>query len=74
MGEFFPPVTLRILECEYDDLFRQLHDTDLVILPDVLAEKGQSVEAEMQSVLPMRGYKDEWRSTAPNKRLLIEAS
>ncbi len=59
-GEFFPPVTLRILECEYDDLFRQLHDTDLVILPDVLAEKGQSVEAEMQSVLPMRGYKDEW--------------
>lgn len=46
-GGYFPPVTLRVLECAYEELFRQVDDTDLVILPDVLAEKGQAVEAEM---------------------------
>lgn len=59
-GGYFPPVALRVLECEYDDLFRQLHDADMVILPDVLAEKGQSVEAEMHPVLSRPENKDEW--------------
>jgi len=45
-GGYFPAVTLRVLECAYEDLFRQVDDTDLVILPDVLAEKGQAVESE----------------------------
>lgn len=59
-SEYFPPIAIRVLECEYDDLFRQFHDADLVILPDVLAEKGQSVEAEMQPVSPMNRHQDEW--------------
>lgn len=53
---YFPPVALRVLECEFGDLFRQVRDTDLVILPDVLAEKGQAVEAEMR---PARSTADE---------------
>jgi hypothetical protein len=48
-----------VLECEYEDLFRQMRDTDLVILPDVLAEKGQAVEAEMHLATPISD-KDEW--------------
>ncbi len=56
---YFPPVALRVLECEYEDLFRQMRDTDLVILPDVLAEKGQAVEAEMHLATPISD-KDEW--------------
>jgi hypothetical protein len=58
-GGYFPPVALRVLECEYEDLFRQMRDTDLVILPDVLAEKGQAVEAEMHLATPISD-KDEW--------------
>ena len=45
---YFPPVSLRVLECSYENLFAQLGDTDLVILPDVLAEQGQDIEAEME--------------------------
>ncbi len=58
-GRYFPAVALRVFECEYDDLFQQLHDTDLVILPDVLAEKGQSVEVEMHPAAPIPEQKDE---------------
>jgi len=43
---YFPPMTLRVLECDYDDLFQQVDDTDMVILPDVLAEQGQTIEAQ----------------------------
>jgi hypothetical protein len=59
-GGYFPPVALRVLECEYEDLFRQVRDTDLVILPDVLAEKGQAVEAEMNPAAPTPDDGDEW--------------
>ncbi|HIQ05918.1 MAG TPA: DNA translocase FtsK, partial [Anaerolineae bacterium] len=45
---YFPSVTLKVLECGYEGLFQQVGDTDLVILPDVLAEKGQTVEAEIE--------------------------
>ncbi len=55
-GGYFPPVALRVLECSYDNLFRQVHDTHLVILPDVLAEKGQAVESEM---CPVQSTADE---------------
>jgi len=47
-GAYFPAVTMRVLECEYDNLFDQVDDTDLVILPDVLAEQGQTIEAEVE--------------------------
>ncbi|GAB4533308.1 MAG: hypothetical protein Fur0018_22520 [Anaerolineales bacterium] len=46
---YFPPVSLRVLECGYAELFTQLGDTDLVILPDVLAEQGQTIEASVES-------------------------
>lgn len=60
-GRYFPAVALRVFECEYDDLFRQLHDADMVILPDVLAEKGQSVEVQMTPSLSRpENNKDEW--------------
>ncbi|MCX7681303.1 MAG: DNA translocase FtsK [Anaerolineae bacterium] len=58
-GGYFPPVALRVLECDYDHLFRQVRDTDLVILPDVLAEKGQAVEAEMRPASFTAG-ENEW--------------
>ena len=48
-GAYFPAVTLRVLECDYPDLFEQVDDTDLVILPDVLAEKGQEIEADVET-------------------------
>lgn len=46
---YFPPVSLRVLECGYEELFGQLGDTDLVILPDVLAEQGQAIEADVET-------------------------
>ncbi len=45
---YFPLVSLRVLECSYEELFNKLGDTDLVILPDVLAEQGQTIEAEIK--------------------------
>jgi len=50
--DYFPPVTLRVLECDYELLFQQVGETDLVILPDVLAEEGQTVEADLVDVQP----------------------
>jgi len=59
-GAYFPPVTLKVLECSYDDLFRQVEDTDIVILPDVLAEKGHRVQGDLssehQADVPLSGY------------------
>jgi hypothetical protein len=61
-GTYFPPVTLKVLECAYEDLFQQLSnmDTDIVVLPDVLSERGQSVEAvlsdDTSTDAPLRGY------------------
>ncbi|MGQ9547976.1 MAG: DNA translocase FtsK [Roseiflexus sp.] len=59
-GGYFPSVSLRVLECEYNELFRQMRDADLVILPDVLAEKGQTVESEMEPAVPASNDGDEW--------------
>jgi hypothetical protein len=57
---YFPSVTLKVLECSYEELFHQVDDTDIVILPDVLAEKGQTVESEYEDIqtetVPLTGY------------------
>lgn len=70
---YIPPVTLKVLECSYDELFQQVDDTDIVILPDVLAEKGQSIEAEAEEAnteaIPLTGYLPVYRvQQAPFER------
>lgn len=45
---YFPTVTFKVLQSDFDELYKQLDDTDLVILPDVLAEQGQTVITEFQ--------------------------
>lgn len=70
---YFPPVSLKVLQCSYDELFQQINHTDVVILPDVLAEKGQSVEAELQEsrteITPLAGYLPVYRAQqAPFER------
>jgi hypothetical protein len=45
--EYFPPVTIKVLECFHDELLRMREDTDIVILADVLADRGQSVYSEI---------------------------
>jgi len=63
---YFPPVVLKVLECPYEDLFRQVEDTDIVILPDVLAEKGHRVEVgpsnETPADVPLSGYLPVYRA------------
>ncbi len=59
-GDYFPQVSLRVLECKYDELFHQMRDANLVILPDVLTEKGQTVELEMEPAAPASNDGDEW--------------
>lgn len=55
---FFPRVSLKILQSGFDELYNQVDDTDIVILPDVLAEKGLKVEAFEKPVVTKinRGY------------------
>ena len=57
---YFPSVTLKVLECEYDDLSRLIEDTDIVILPDVLGERGQRIDStlsdEESTDIPLLGY------------------
>lgn len=40
---FFPRVTLRLLHCPLEDVSKTLKREDMVILPDVLAEKGATI-------------------------------
>ena len=56
---YFPRVTLKVLQSNVEDLYRQVDDTDIVILPDVLAEKGLQVETDSYTKadpVPTRGY------------------
>jgi DNA segregation ATPase FtsK/SpoIIIE-like protein len=63
---YFPPVTLKVLECDYPDLFQQVEDTDIVILPDVLAERGHRVtvgaSGESQTDVPLSNYLPTYRA------------
>lgn len=56
---YFPAITFKVLESSFDELYQHLDDTDLVILPDVLAEQGQTVTAELYpsgASEPLPGY------------------
>ena len=55
---YFPQVTLTVLQCSYEELFQRVRDTDIVILPDVLAENGQVVKAKavVSQLAPLGGY------------------
>ncbi|PDW02508.1 DNA translocase FtsK [Candidatus Viridilinea mediisalina] len=59
-GAYFPPVSLKVLEVPADRLCQLREDSDIVILADVLASKGQHISAELQPCttpdLPAPGY------------------
>lgn len=42
---YFPNISIKVRECSYKELFLQVEDRDLVILPDVLASRGQQIES-----------------------------
>lgn len=46
---YFPNVTLKTIECSYEELFLQVDDRDLVIIADVLSSRGQQIEAERKN-------------------------
>lgn len=46
MASFFPRVTLRLLHCPLEDVAKKLKREDMVILPDVLAEKGVKISTQ----------------------------
>ncbi|MBK9714554.1 MAG: hypothetical protein IPO81_25075 [Kouleothrix sp.] len=64
--EYFPPVTIKVLECSHDELLRMREDTDIVILADVLADKGQVVRSEIDpdagADVPLDGYLPTYRA------------
>ncbi|WP_164689588.1 DNA translocase FtsK [Herpetosiphon llansteffanensis] len=41
---FFPRISLKVRQCTIDELLQTVEDTDMVILPDVIAERGQQVQ------------------------------
>jgi len=45
---YFPPITVKVLECPPEQLFSQQEDTDIVILADVLANRGQEIHSELE--------------------------
>jgi hypothetical protein len=56
LDDYFPPVTLRVWECSYEALQAQLRPPtqepnplarDIVVLPDVLSERGQAVQGRL---------------------------
>ncbi|MFO7167758.1 MAG: DNA translocase FtsK [Chloroflexota bacterium] len=46
-GEYFPPISLKVIECSYEELLKTREDTDIVILADVLADRGQRITASL---------------------------
>jgi hypothetical protein len=64
--EYFPLVTIKVLECSHDELLRMREDTDIVILADVLADKGQIVRSEIDpdagADLPLDDYLPTYRA------------
>ena len=44
-GALFPDQSVKVVECDYADLVDQADDADIVILADVLPERGQQVTA-----------------------------
>lgn len=70
---YIPRVTVKVLECGFDELYNQQDDNDLVILADVLGEKGQRIEAFevpiMEHGFGLEGYRPrQWIRQAPFER------
>jgi hypothetical protein len=63
---YFPPITVKVLECEPEELFSQQEDTDIVVLADVLAERGHQVRSELEPLdgddPPTEGYLPTYRA------------
>jgi hypothetical protein len=63
-SDYFPPVSLKVLQCSTDELLRTREDNDIVILADVLVERTPSststrrlmshLQATYQSIAPSR--------------------
>lgn len=65
-SEYFPPVSLKVLQCSYDELLRTREDKDIVILADVLAARGQRIVSELvadaESDMSPEGYLPTYRA------------
>jgi hypothetical protein len=63
---YFPPITVKVLQASPEALFRQQEDTDIVVLADVLAERGQRVVSELEPLEgdepPAEGYLPTYRA------------
>jgi hypothetical protein len=59
-GDYFPSISLTVLQCSIDELLQTREDNDLVILADVLAGRGQRIDMELttkvESDVPQEGY------------------
>jgi hypothetical protein len=64
-NEYFPPISLKVIEGPYEELLQGREDTDLVILADVLADKGQHVVSKLLPAatdVPLTGYLPTYRA------------
>lgn len=63
---YFPPVSMKVVECSHKDLLRSREDTDIVILADVLADKGQRIVSRLvndgEADVPLDGYLPTYRA------------
>lgn len=57
---YFPPIIVKVLECDPANIFNQKEDTDIVVLADVLAKRGHRIGAELEPITyappPVQGY------------------
>ncbi|NJM05982.1 DNA translocase FtsK [Candidatus Gracilibacteria bacterium] len=62
---YFPAITVKVLECPAEVLFTQHEDTDIVVLADVLAERGQEIVSDLEPCegddVPSDGYLPTYR-------------
>lgn len=63
-ADYFPPVSLKVLQCSPEELLQTREDTDLVVLADVLAGQGQSVLSELDDDAPPDVAAEGWLPTA----------
>jgi hypothetical protein len=66
-AEYFPAVTVKVIECSYEALLAAREDTDIVILADVLADRGQKIvslppEPVAEPDEPLEGYLPTYRA------------
>jgi hypothetical protein len=66
-GEYFPAVSVKVIECPYEELLAAREDTDIVILADVLADRGQKIKALAPERVaepdePVEGYLPTYRA------------